>query len=162
MSAFTGKRTGSPDNVNGHLLATIPSKENATVFIPIVVRGVGTLDSKPSAHRTALTSADSTVDLSSSGFGTSLYSVNNDAHLVVWGESNASSGAISFIPIWYDGSSVPMFEDMQYTIQMKARRVSSSGNFVSNSVCISTLGAPKVKLYVAAITGHFDLYVSSF
>lgn len=162
MPAYTPKRTGSPDTTNGVPLATIPSSENSSVFVPVNTLAVAAMGGKPAAHRTFLAAVDTATDLSSAGFGTSLYTVNNDAGLLVWGETSGTNSLVKFTPVWYDVNGLPLFVDQEYTLTGTNKRVSSAGNFVSLPVSIGNRGLPKVKLYITSISGIWDLFLHSY
>lgn len=161
MPIGTSKRSGSPDTSLGHQLATVPVLSDTNIQLPVGVSAANTFDTKTSAHRSNLTGIDTASDMSSAGFGTSLYSLNNDANLLFWGEANVSSGSITVIPIYYDTAGVPLFEGDTVTLTCSGRRVSSTGKFLTTYQQIPANGAARVKLYVTTIGGWWDLFLDS-
>jgi hypothetical protein len=162
--SYSSKRTGTPDPTDGHQLTTVPSQADSTALLPVGVEASNNLGTKPSAHRSSVSAADSSTDMSSAGFGTGQYELNNDAYILVWGECTSPSGIATCIPIYYDnaGTPAPLFEGNEFTILSGVRRVSAAGNFMSPvQGPFRASGADKVKLYVKAITGTWTFYITS-
>ena len=162
--SYSSKRTGSPDPSNGHQLATVPSQADATALLPAGIEASNSLGTKPSAHRTAVSAVDTTTDMSAAGFGTGQYELNNDAHILIWGECTSPSGLATCVPIYYDnaGTPAPLFEGDEFTMLSGVRRISAAGNFMSLvQGPFRASGADKVKLYVKTITGTWTFYITS-
>lgn len=162
--SYTSKRTGTPDPTTGNQLATIPSQADSSSVMPVGVEASNSVGSKPSAHRTSISSVDSTTDMSAAGFGTGQYEINNDAYILVWGECSSPSGIVTLLPIYYDnaGTPAPLFEGDEFTMLAGVRRISAAGSFMCPvQGPFRAYGADKVKLFIKTITGTWTLYVTS-
>jgi hypothetical protein len=163
MPAYISKRSGSPDTSAGVQLSTVPAQSDSNLSLPVGVAAKNTLGAKPAAHRSGLVGVDTATDMSSAGFGTSLYEINNDAELIVWGEANVSSGGVSItaIPVFYDTAGTPLFEGDTLILTPSTRRVSATGKYLTAFQPISSMGADRVKMFISAINGWWDIFVTS-
>lgn len=154
-------RTGTPDGTNGLLIANISSQEGATTEIPGGVMLSDRIANGPSAHRSAVTAADSATDMSSAGFSSSgLDNVNNRGAVVVWCEFAASTGSAVVRPVFYDaaGTPAPLNLGPVLTFVASDKRVSSGGDYMSEAQIVDTYGASKFKVYVEAVSGTTDVF----
>lgn len=154
-------RTGTPDGSNGLLLVNISSQESASAEIPGGVAFSDRIANGPSAHRATVTTADTATDMSSSAFSSSgLDNVNNRGALVVWVEFASSTGSAVVRPVFYDaaGTPAPLFLGPVLTFVASDKRVSSSGDYMSEAQIVDTYGASKYKVYVEAQSGNIDVF----
>lgn len=152
-AALDSLRTGTPDNSSGLKIASILSKDDSTIEIPAGFALVETLPNAPSAHRSS-GGADASTDMSSSGFGTSTELIENRGALIIWVEFATAGATCTLIPVWYDDSATPapMALGPSLTFTATAKRVTSSGNYMSEAVIIDTHSFARYKIFKETVS----------
>lgn len=154
-------RTGTPDGTNGLLIANISSQEGATTEIPGGVMLSDRIANGPSAHRSGIAADDTATDMSSAGFSSSgLDNINNRGALVIWCEFASGTGTAVVRPVFFDAAATPapLFLGPVLTFVASDKRVSNSGDYMSEAQIVETYGASKYKVYVESRTGTIDVF----
>lgn len=162
-TALESVRTGTPDSSQGVQIANISAQENSAYEIPAGVILSDVLTAGQSAHRADLSAADTTADMSTSGFagasGANLENLNNRATLIVWCRFSDSGGTARIHPIFYDSQNTPLFVGPPLSFSAMPQRASSSGAYLSIPLMCETYGASKFRCYLSALgTGNVTIF----
>lgn len=161
-TALESVRTGTPDSSQGVQIANISAQENSAYEIPAGVILADRIVADQSPQRSNISSADTTTDLSTSGFagtnGANLEALNNRPSIYVWCTFSGASDAATIRVIYYDSNNNPLFESWPLSFVASSRRVSSSGNYISEARVVPQLGASKFRCYVEAVSGTVNVY----
>jgi len=160
-TALDSARTGTPDASGGIKIPTILMREDATLEAPAGVALTDHIANGPTAHRAAVTIADTATDMSSVGFGTSTAVTNNRGAIAVWIEFANSAGSCTLRPVFYDdaGTPVPMALGPSLVFTASAKRVSAAGDFMSEVKLIDSSGFKRFKMFVELQgTGNIDIF----
>ena len=139
-NTLEGLRTGTPDATNGHKLGAIAAQEDSTEKLPAGVAMSDVIGNAPAAHRSALSAVDTATDMSPSGFGTSTLKTGNRGAIVVWCEFANAAGSAVVRLVFYDdsGTLVPLFLGPALTFTADTKRVSASGDYLSEAQLVDS------------------------
>jgi hypothetical protein len=164
-TALDSARTGTPDTGTGIKIPTILMREDSTLEAPGGVALSDHIANGPSAHRTAIASADSATDMSSAAFGTSTALVNNRGTLCVWVAFNVAASQATVRPVFYDDAATPapMALGPLLSFTASAKRLSASGKYMTEAQLVDTRGFKRVKVFVESITASesADVYAEA-
>jgi hypothetical protein len=116
----------------------------------------------PTAHRSAVSTADTATDLSSAGFGSSGTKLSdNRGAITIWAEFSTSGASATCRVVYYDNASTPapMCVGPAFTLAATMRRVSASGDYVSEPKMVETYGFARFKVFIETLSaGTIDVF----
>lgn len=159
--AFGSQRTGTPDSTNGILIAMQDSQADANEKLPAGIAASDMIANGPSAHRSAVSAADTATDLSSAGFGGSTKLSDNRGAITIWGEFSSSGASATCRVAYYDnaGTPAPMCIGQAFTLAATTRRVAAAGDYVSEPKMVETFGFARFKVFIETLSaGNIDVF----